>query len=135
MFLHAEEEPFVRLLLRALDRERGVARRLRRRGEVAFLLVLFENHYSTPLISFLIGPTSTNMTPLAISRTTVTSQKSVCSGTVLKKPAAQPASLLPNALDRNHTPIIRPTMRSGASLVTALSPIGLTHSSPSSEMK
>ena len=35
------------------------------------------------------------------------------SGIALKKPAAHPASLLPNAFDRNQTPIITPTMRSG----------------------
>ena len=57
------------------------------------------------------------------------------SGIVLMKPAAQPASLLPNAFDRNQTPIISPRMRTGASLVTALRPTGLRHSSPSSEMR
>ena len=41
------------------------------------------------------------------------------------KPAAHPASLLPNAFDRNQTPIISPTMRAGDSLVTALRPTGL----------
>src|ERR1051326_5958087 len=91
--------------------------------------------YSTPDIRFLIGFTSTNITAAETSRTMVTTRNKSCSGTVLKKPAAQPASLLPNAFDRNHTPIISPTMRRGASLVTALRPIGLTHSSPSSEMK
>ena len=64
------------------------------------------------------------------SATTVTMAKSVLSGIVLKKPAAQPASLLPTEFERNQTPIIRPTMRTGASLVTALRPTGLRHSSP-----
>ena len=51
-----------------------------------------------------------------------TAPNSVGSGVVLKKPAAQPASLLPSAFERNQTPIIRPTMRTGASFVTTLRP-------------
>src|SRR3954462_13811510 len=83
----------------------------------------------------LLGLTRTNITAAAVTNTSVTYPNSVFNGIALKKPAAQPASLLPNAFERNHTPIISPTIRSGASLVTALRPTGLTHSSPSSEMK
>src|SRR5689334_17363629 len=36
------------------------------------------------------------------------------SGIALMKPALHPASLLPNAFERNQTPIIRPRMRAGA---------------------
>ena len=50
---------------------------------------------------------------------------SVSSGIELKNPADHPASLLPNAFERNQTPIIKPTMRAGDTLVTALSPTGL----------
>src|SRR5262245_12946368 len=75
------------------------------------------------------------MTAVATSRTIVTYPNRVLSGIELKNPAVHPASLLPSALDRNQTPIISPTMRTGASLVTALRPIGLMHSSPSSETK
>src|SRR3982751_7134702 len=83
----------------------------------------------------LLGLTRTNITAAAITNTSVTYPNSVFNGIELKKPAAHPASLLPNAFERNHTPIIRPTMRSGASFVTALRPTGLMHSSPSSETK
>src|SRR5262249_50646260 len=47
----------------------------------------------------------------------------------------QPAILFPTAADRNHTPIIKPRIRAGASLVTTLRPTGLRLSSPSSSMK
>src|SRR4051812_30325 len=90
--------------------------------------------YRTPAIRFLIGLTSANITTLATSSTIVTSRKRSWRGIVLKNPAAHPASLLPNAFDRNHTPIIRPTMRTGDSFVTTLRPTGLTHNSPSSEI-
>src|SRR4051794_1554873 len=63
-----------------------------------------------------------------------TSLNSWRSGIVLKKPAAHPASLLPNEFDSSHTPIIKPTMRGGDSLVTALRPTGYRHNSPSSEI-
>ena len=59
----------------------------------------------------------------------------VVSGILLMNPAAHPASLFPAALDRNHTPIIRPTTRVGASFVTTESPTGLRLNSPSSSMK
>jgi hypothetical protein len=72
------------------------------------------------------------MTSAAASSTPVTTLKSVSSGVVLKNPAAHPATLLPNAFDKNQTPIIMPTMRAGATLVTALMPTGLRHSSPNS---
>ena len=37
---------------------------------------------------------------------------------------------LPTEVARNHTPIIRPAIRTGASFVIALRPTGLRHSSP-----
>ena len=37
---------------------------------------------------------------------------------------------LPTDVARNQTPIIRPAIRAGASLVMALRPTGLRHSSP-----
>ena len=44
--------------------------------------------------------------------------------------ARQPAAMkLPTDAPRNHTPIIEPTTRAGASLVIALRPTGLRHSS------
>ena len=42
-----------------------------------------------------------------------------------------PAMKLPIEIDKNHTPIINPTMRAGASFVTVLKPTGLKHNSPS----
>src|SRR5678816_552312 len=69
------------------------------------------------------------------SMTAATYPKSVANGIVLKNPAVQPASLFPTAVDRNHTPIINPRIRAGASLVTTLNPTGLRLSSPSSSMK
>jgi hypothetical protein len=80
-----------------------------------------------------IGLTSPNMTRAVARRIAVTVPNKVTSGVVLKNPAAQPASLLPNAFDRNHTPIIIPTILRGASFVTALSPTGLRQSSPNSD--
>src|ERR1700693_4544188 len=47
-----------------------------------------------------------------------------------KKPATQPAAKLPRAIEANQTPIMNPTMRAGASLVTVESPTGERHSSP-----
>src|SRR5437870_3417046 len=59
-----------------------------------------------------------------------TAPKSIGSGNVSKNPATQPPILFPNAVARNHTPIMSPTIRGGASLVTTDSPTGLRHSSP-----
>src|SRR5579862_9846755 len=42
----------------------------------------------------------------------------------------RPPVKLPIAIDRYHTPMIRPPMRAGASLVIALMPTGLNASSP-----
>jgi len=66
---------------------------------------------------------------------TATVPKSVGKGIVLKKPAAQPAMMSPTATDKNQTPIIKPTIRTGASLVTTLKPTGLMESSPISTTK
>ena len=137
VLLHAEEQPLPGLRrLRALGRERRVARRFRRRREVALLLVFFEHHQSHVHHEALARLDEERTSRRRQSRArAVTYPNSVFSGIELKNPAAQPASLLPKAFERNHTPIISPTMRSGASLVTALRPTGLMHSSPSSEMK
>src|SRR5215471_1425027 len=78
---------------------------------------------------------STNMTAAATKSAIATFPNSRLSGIELMNPAVVPAILLPSAFDRNQTPIIRPTIRAGASLVTALRPTGLRHSSPSTEMK
>src|SRR6185503_4118227 len=78
------------------------------------------------------GLTSANITTAVTSNTPVTMLKSVSSGIELKNPADHPASLLPNAFERNQTPIIKPTMRTGDTLVTALSPTGYRHTSPNS---
>ena len=48
----------------------------------------------------------------------------------LKSPAISPAIKLPSEAARNHVPIICPTKRFGASLVTELNPTGLRQSSP-----
>ena len=45
-------------------------------------------------------------------------------------PAISPAMRLPSAVAMNHSPMICPTIRAGASFVIELSPTGLTHSSP-----
>ena len=55
---------------------------------------------------------------------------SVGSGSRSKNPPANPASLFPVAIDKNHTPIIEPTIRLGASFVTVERPTGLRHNSP-----
>src|SRR5690242_6828823 len=69
------------------------------------------------------------------SITAATDPKSIGNGIVLKNPAVQPASLFPTAPERNHTPIINPRIRAGASLVTTLSPTGLRLNSPTSSIK
>src|SRR5260370_2857198 len=83
-----------------------------------------------PPISPRIGLISTPRIAADTSVTAATSPNSVGRGSVLKNPAAQPASLFPTAFDKNHSPIVRPTIRAGASFVTTLSPTGLSASSP-----
>src|SRR5215471_5998970 len=75
------------------------------------------------------------MITAATKHTTATAPNSRDSGIELKNPAVHPASLLPSELDKKNTPIMRLTMRFGASLVTADRPTGLRHSSPHSSMK
>src|SRR5262245_29418339 len=74
----------------------------------------------TPPIRRLIGRIRTIRTSPAPSVTPAIQPNSTGSGTVSLRPAANPASLLPAPIDRNQTPIIRPTTRCGASLVTTL---------------
>src|SRR4051812_45921912 len=87
--------------------------------EIAFAFVFFERHYRTPSIMRLTGLTSANTIADVTNRMIATSLNSCRSGIVLKNPAAHPASLLPKAFDSSHTPIIKPTIRGGDSLVTA----------------
>src|SRR6478736_112154 len=88
--------------------------------------------HATPPISFFIHGTIRKSTTEAPSVSAATVPKSVAMGIAPRKPAAHPAILLPAAFDRKNTPIIRPTMRTGESFVTTLSPTGLRHSSPTS---
>src|SRR6478672_5398777 len=97
-----------------------VTRRFWRLLEVALLLVVLERHgYFASPVSLETGLMSSAMTMLAATSTPVVQPKSVSNGMDDMKPAIQPASLLPNEIDRNHTPIIKPTMRGGDSLLTA----------------
>src|SRR5438105_1159833 len=89
----------------------------------------------TPPISRCTGLMSRNITTAAPSVTAAVTPNSVGSGVVLMNPADQPASLLPRAFERKNTPIMSPTIRAGASLVTTDSPTGQRHTSPSSSMK
>ena len=54
--------------------------------------------------------------------------KSSESGIDVKNPAVHPASLLPSAPAKNHTPIIIPTIFTGASFVNTDRPTGETES-------
>src|SRR5262245_17049110 len=92
--------------------------------------VVLSGYQFTAPMSLRTGLTSRNMTTAAANAIPATQPNSVGSGIELKKPAANPASLFPTALARNHTPIIKPTIRIGASLVTTLRPTGLKHISP-----
>src|SRR5216110_1064750 len=74
------------------------------------------------------------MTTAAPSDTAAVTPNSCASGIEPKKPAVQPASRFPSQFDRKKTPIMRLTMRVGASFVTALKPTGLRHSSPISSI-
>src|SRR5437763_16814658 len=85
--------------------------------------------YRTPPINRCTGLRSTNMTTAAPSDTAAVTPNSCASGIEPKKPAVQPASRFPSQFDRKKTPIMRLTMRVGASFVTALKPTGLRHSS------
>src|SRR5262249_40551710 len=87
-------------------------------------------HQLTSPMSFRTGLTSTNIRSAARRAIPATPPNSVGRGRKLKNPAAKPASLFPTALARNHTPIIKPTIRIGDSLVTTLRPTGLKHISP-----
>src|SRR5262249_14757695 len=55
---------------------------------------------------------------------------SVGSGIELYSDAALPASQLPRLVERNQIPIVNPAARSGASLLIALNPTGLSNNSP-----
>src|SRR4029079_13862913 len=88
--------------------------------------------HATPPINFLIQGTITNSTTEAPSVTAATVPKRVAMGIAPRKPAAQQAILLPAAVAQTNTPIIKPTIRTGESFVTTLSPTGLRHSSPTS---
>ena len=97
----------------------SVAGRFRRLREVALLLVLVERHGSA--VALLESPSGADRPDEHEHDERGADEhrrhhgNSVANGIVSMSPAIQPASLLPNESDRNHTPIIRPTMRGGAS--------------------
>src|SRR5881394_213662 len=78
----------------------------------------------TPPIRLRIGLSNRNITTPAARHTPAVTPNSVGSGVVLMKPADHPASLLPTALERKKTPIMRPRIRLGASFVTTERPTG-----------
>ena len=116
MLLHAEEAALRRP---SPSRARSATRRDRRHGSGVEVKLRFCLYFSrtTASVRRLAHQPSARLDEREHDRrpqstsTTVTIVKSVLSGIVLKKPAAQPASLLPKAFERNQTPIIRPTMR------------------------
>src|SRR5262245_56626938 len=97
---------------------------------------LFDQSYWTTQrtfpISFLMEGVSAARINPAINGTAATLRKRLASspGLFLKLPAISPPKKLPKEIARNHTPIIRPPIRCGASLVVVLRPTGLKQSSP-----
>src|SRR5204862_8300540 len=89
------------------------------------------NHL-TPIIHLLIGfDRRINATLVASGRMTICRYCPGISWTAsaLNSPAIRPATKFPSDNDRNQMPIICPTSRRGASLVTELKPTGLRQSS------
>src|SRR5262249_54075524 len=102
--------------LRAPDVERGI-----RKGTRA---------YFTPPIRRLTGrEIASIINPIAIPNAP-TYPKSLSSGIARKKDASRPPRKFPTEMERKNTPIVIPAIRLGASLVMALNPTGLKHSSP-----
>src|SRR5215210_2279954 len=87
-------------------------------------------HQCTPLISLRIGRASSARIRPAPAVMANTAPKSCGSGSFSNCPATRPAIRLPSAIDMNQMPIICPTLRCGASLVTVESPTGDRQSSP-----
>src|SRR2546423_596193 len=78
----------------------------------------------TPPMRLRTGLINRAITSPAPMVTAAVAPNKVGSGVVLMKPADQPASLLPRAFERKNTPIMRPTIRAGASFVTTDRPTG-----------
>src|SRR5690349_19926308 len=93
--------------------ELAVAGRLGTLLEMVSLAVLFERHYWRSPIRRRTGWDSRNMSTAVTMSATATLPNIEDSGIVETYPASEPASLLPNAIERNQTPIIRPTIRAG----------------------
>jgi len=98
--------------------------------EVAAVPMLNAGYDPDTFSAGLIGFVSASRITAATKVVSATAPKSRGSGRRSKNPPANPASLLPVAIERNHTPIMAPAIRRGASFVTIERPTGLIHSSP-----